>query len=126
MLTLSRLLRLGVIVLATGLLAAGTAVAVAPQVRSAVGANTSVAEDIDLDALDDFAVRSDVLDAGGEVFTTLHAEQNRRPVSLDQVPQPVTDAILAVEDADFYDHGGVNARAVVRALTQNVSSGQIE
>ncbi len=61
MLTLRRLLRFGVIVVAAGVLAAGTAVAVAPQVRDAVGANTSVAEDIDLAALDDFAVRSEVL-----------------------------------------------------------------
>ncbi|MGZ4708443.1 MAG: transglycosylase domain-containing protein, partial [Acidimicrobiales bacterium] len=126
MLTLRRLLRFGVIVVAAGVLAAGSAVAIAPQVRDAVGANTSVAEDIDLNALDDFAVRSEVLDADGKVLTTLHAEQNRRPVSLDQVPQPVIDAILAVEDADFYSHGGINARAIVRALTQNVSSGQIE
>jgi len=125
-LTLRRLLRFGVIVVVAGVLAAGSAVAIAPQMRDAVGANRSVAEDIDLAALDDFAVRSEIIDASGKVFTTLHAEQNRQPVSLDQVPQPVIDAILAVEDADFYDHGGVNARAIVRALTQNVESGQIE
>jgi membrane peptidoglycan carboxypeptidase len=124
--TLRRLLRLSAIVVAAGVLAAGTAVAVAPQIRAAVGANSSVAEDIDLAALDDFAVRSKIIDASGQVFTTLHAEQNRQPVSLDQVPQPVIDAILAVEDASFYDHGGINARAIVRALTQNVESGQIE
>src|SRR3954469_530105 len=100
-LTLRRLLRFGVIVVLGGVLAAGSAVAIAPQIRDAVGANASVAEDIDLAALDDFAVRSEVIDADGKVFTTLHAEQNRQPVSLDQVPQPVIDAILAVEDADF-------------------------
>ena len=126
MLTIRRLLRLSLIVLAAGSLLAVSVLALAPEARDAVGANASVAEDIDLAALDDFAVRSDVYAADGSGITTLHAEQNRKPVGLDQVPQAVKDSILAVEDADFYNHGGVNARAIVRALTQNVSSGQIE
>ena len=61
----------------------------------------------------------------GSPLATFHAEQNRRPITLDQVPQPVIDSVLAVEDADFYQHKGVNARAVVRALTQNVSAGAV-
>ena len=126
MLTIRRLLRLCLVIVAAGSLLAVSVLALAPEARSAVGANASVAEDIDLAALDDFAVRSEVIAADGETLTTLHAEQNRFPVSIDQVPQAVKDSILAVEDADFYNHGGVNARAIVRALTQNVSSGQIE
>ena len=34
------------------------------------------------------------------------------------------DAVLAVEDADFYAHDGVNLRATVRALIRNVDEGE--
>jgi membrane peptidoglycan carboxypeptidase len=120
-----RLLRLPAILLAAGALLAATVVALAPEIHDIATANTSVAEEIDLEALNQYAVRSDVFAADGSLLTTLHAEQNRRPITLDQVPQPVIDSILAVEDADFYQHNGVNARAVVRALTQNVSAGAV-
>jgi membrane peptidoglycan carboxypeptidase len=120
-----RLLRLLVIVLIGGALLAGTVIAVAPEVRAAVGANHSVAEQIDLAALDDYAVRSEVYASDGSLLTTWHAEQNRQPVPLAQMSQPLVESVLAVEDADFYLHRGVNARAVVRALTHNVSSGEI-
>ena len=42
------------------------------------------------------------------------------------MPQPVIDAILAVEDADFYHHNGVNVRAIIRALIENVDAGGVE
>jgi penicillin-binding protein 1A len=37
----------------------------------------------------------------------------------------VIDAVLAIEDADFYEHDGVNLRATVRALVENVNAGGI-
>lgn len=110
---------------ATGALLAVTVVVISPQLHSIATANSSVADEIDLNALSSYAVRSDVLASDGHLLTTLHADQNRRPIPLAQVPQPVVDAVLAVEDADFYQHKGVNARAVVRALTQNVSAGAV-
>ncbi len=36
------------------------------------------------------------------------------------------DAILAVEDADFYSHNGVNFRAITRAFFENVNAGGVE
>jgi penicillin-binding protein 1A len=110
-----RLLRLLVIVLIGGALLAGTVIAVAPEVRAAVGANHSVAEQIDLAALDDYAVRSEVYASDGSLLTTWHAEQNRQPVPLAQMSQPLVDSVLAVEDADFYLHRGVKPPARVGA-----------
>ena len=42
-------------------------------------------------------------------WPSLKAEENRKPVALSPGPQPVIDTVLAVEDADFYEHRGVNA-----------------
>ena len=43
---------------------------------------------------------------------------------LSEIPQHTIDAVLAVEDADFYAHDGVNLRATLRALVRNVDEGE--
>lgn len=47
-------------------------------------------------------------------------EQNRVPVTYDQVTPVLYDAILSSEDKNFYSHGGVNVGATVKALVDNV------
>lgn len=54
------------------------------------------------------------------------SRENRQPVTLDQIAPLMRDAIVAIEDARFYDHPGVDPRALARALTRNYESGQIE
>ncbi len=51
--------------------------------------------------------------------------QLRRPVRLSQVPGHVTAAILAAEDHRFHEHGGVDAKAVLRALWVNFRRGEV-
>ncbi len=81
---------------------------------------------IDLSRFADYAVRSQVYAADGSLLATLHGEENRQPVALDQIPATVKDAILAVEDAEFYQHRGVNLRALTRAMVENVQAGGVE
>ncbi len=45
------------------------------------------------------------------------------PVSIDKVPVHVREAIIAVEDRRFFDHQGVDIRAILRALTRDLKSG---
>ncbi len=61
--------------------------------------------------------------ANGALQATLYGEQNRAPVPLAQIPAQVREAIIVVEDENFYSHEGVNLRATIRALFENVSSG---
>jgi len=89
-------------------------------------------------------VRSDVLDvpplgeadtppqnsyvyaADGTELAELNFEENRVPVELDDVPQVAIDAVLATEDADFFEHQGVNHLAIARAALTNFRAGGIE
>ncbi|WP_052664745.1 transglycosylase domain-containing protein [Nitriliruptor alkaliphilus] len=64
--------------------------------------------------------------ADGSELAELNFEENRVPVTLDQVPPDAINAVLATEDADFYNHRGVNHLAIVRAALTNVQSGGIE
>jgi penicillin-binding protein 1A len=55
-----------------------------------------------------------VLSADGKLIATF-GEARRIPVSIDQVPARLKDAVLSAEDADFYHHPGVDWRGIVRA-----------
>lgn len=46
-------------------------------------------------------------------------EQNRVPVTFEQVSTTMYDAILSSEDKNFYSHGGVNLGATVKAAFEN-------
>ncbi len=50
----------------------------------------------------------------------------RKPVTLDQVPQNLIDAVIATEDRSFWTNDGIDLGAVFRAFLKNVTSGQIE
>ncbi|GAA3213982.1 transglycosylase domain-containing protein [Actinocorallia longicatena] len=47
----------------------------------------------------------------------------REPVRLDQVSMTMRKAIVAIEDARFYEHGPLDVKGTLRALTRNASSG---
>jgi penicillin-binding protein 1A len=121
--TVRYLVRFGAICAAVALIGSALTFLLVPQLAALGSASHGVADPINLNALPQ---RSIVYDRNGTVMATLFAEQNRSPVTLAQVPRPLKDAILAVEDENFYSHKGVNVRATIRALFTNFSSGGIE
>ena len=66
---------------------------------------------------------SRIYDEKGRLITTVHAEENRIPVSIDQVPQNLQNAFVAAEDVRFYEHHGIDPRGILRAIFSNVVSG---
>ncbi len=50
--------------------------------------------------------------------------KRRIPVSLQQVPKPLINAVLATEDARFYQHRGVDMVGILRAASAVISSGK--
>lgn len=50
----------------------------------------------------------------------------RRPIDLDDLPELVWRPLLAIEDARFFEHGGVDYRSVARALLANILSGEVK
>jgi membrane carboxypeptidase/penicillin-binding protein len=63
----------------------------------------------------ELAQRSLVFDANKNQIDELRVE-NREPFKLAQVPQVVIDAVVATEDAGFYEHKGVNSPASTHHL----------
>ncbi|UBH25522.1 penicillin-binding protein [Micrococcus porci] len=64
---------------------------------------------------------SKIYSADGELIATFFQE-NRQPVPLDQISPYMRNAIVAIEDERFYQHDGVDAKGLVRAMVNNVSS----
>lgn len=69
-----------------------------------------------VDALATFrpATASHVFDASGAEIASWAVEQ-RVELAPEQIPDHLKQAIVAIEDADFYEHGGVDPRAITRA-----------
>ncbi|HZQ26919.1 MAG TPA: PBP1A family penicillin-binding protein [Acidimicrobiales bacterium] len=78
-------------------------------------------------AVDDQALAesSRIYTADGTLLATLHAEENRESVSIDAMPKTLQDAVVAIEDARFWQHKGVDAKSVVRAVYANTKSGKV-
>ncbi|ADI30926.1 penicillin-binding protein 1A [Methylotenera versatilis] len=48
-------------------------------------------------------------------------EERRAFINIDQVPQNLKDAVLAIEDRRFYQHNGIDTTGILRAIKNNVS-----
>ncbi len=65
-------------------------------------------------------------DRHGHLIATLHAEVNRTIIPFDQIPQSVRDAVIAVEDKNYYHEGGVSPFAIVRAAWADLTHGSFQ
>ena len=71
------------------------------------------------------AASAQVFDVNGKLITVLHAVENRLPVALDKIPKDLQNAFVALEDNRFYQHGGVDPRAILRAAWINLVAGGV-
>jgi len=65
------------------------------------------------------AASSKLYDSHGHVIATLHGEVDREPVKLKLIPLSLQHAVIAIEDRRFYDHRGIDARGLARALFED-------
>ena len=61
--------------------------------------------------------------AGNDTLMAQFYDQNRIPVTFDQVNPVMYDAIISSEDKNFYTHGGVDLLGTLSALAGNASNG---
>ena len=72
------------------------------------------------------AESSVVVDRRGRPITTLVAPENRTSArTLDEIPEMVRQAVIAIEDERFYVHDGMDLKAIVRAARSNLEAGGI-
>lgn len=57
---------------------------------------------------------------GSETAKLVAAGSNRQYVTIDQIPENLQHAVVAIEDERFYDHNGIDLKGIVRALVADV------
>ncbi len=64
-----------------------------------------------------------IYDINGELIARLHGDVNREVVTLDRISPHLKRSVLAMEDAYFYTHKGIDPSGIGRAIMANLNAG---
>src|SRR6476469_8689977 len=80
-----------------------------------------------VEALGDYrpSLVTQLYDKNGNVFTTF-ARERRVMLKQSEVPKVLVDALLASEDSNFYQHGGIDALGIARAALADVRARRVK
>lgn len=67
-----------------------------------------------------------IYDRNGELLYDIFQEQNRTPVKLADIPDVVKKSTIAIEDKDFYKHGGFDVWGIMRSFYRLIIHRRIE
>ncbi len=57
-----------------------------------------------------------ILSSDGEVLGKFYFNDNRTPITYEELPQNIIDALIATEDERYRDHAGIDWRGTLRAI----------
>ena len=60
---------------------------------------------------------------GNEIQTLAYSGANRTYVTLDEIPEELQHAFVAIEDERFYEHNGIDIKGILRAAVITVTNG---
>jgi penicillin-binding protein 1A len=73
----------------------------------------------------DRGTNSVVFAADGTRLGVINSDTIRKVTPWKEIPDVVREATIAIEDANFYEHNGVDLGAIVRAAVENVEEGEV-
>ena len=59
---------------------------------------------------------------GNQIAKLVSTDSNRIPVTWDMIPENLAHAFVAIEDARFYDHNGIDIQGIIRAGVVGITS----
>jgi penicillin-binding protein 1A len=59
---------------------------------------------------------SQIFSSDGEILGKYYLKDNRTPISFEQLPRNMVEALIATEDERFYEHSGIDWRGTLRAF----------
>ena len=69
---------------------------------------------------------STIYASDGSVLAEIYLDENRRYVRIGKIAPVAQNAVIAIEDDSFYDHGALNFPSLMRAAITNLIAGEIE
>ena len=107
-----------------GVMVAGLMMPAAAVAGSAAGFSAGLVANLpDELKIDTPSQSTDVLANDGSVIATFYS-QNRDSVALEQMSPYIRDGIVSIEDARFYEHGGIDPTGILRALAATAGGGR--
>lgn len=61
-----------------------------------------------------------IYDRNGTLLYTIYADRNQSFIPLSDIPKDVQHATIAIEDKDFYRHGAIDIRGIIRAAYSTI------
>ncbi|GAA7424778.1 transglycosylase domain-containing protein [Helicobacter pylori] len=85
-----------------------------------------VTTDKDIAKIKDYrpGVASQILDRKGRLIANIYDKEFRFYARFEEIPPRFVESLLAVEDTLFFEHGGINLDAIMRAMIRNAQSGR--
>ncbi|WP_297574590.1 transglycosylase domain-containing protein [uncultured Campylobacter sp.] len=79
---------------------------------------------VDFDSIIEYkpALTTRIYDINGDLIANVFDEENRLYVKYDDIPGRIIEALVAIEDTSFFEHGGVNYEAIFRALIKDIKA----
>jgi membrane peptidoglycan carboxypeptidase len=122
---LGTLLKLAATIVAAGALVAGLLLPWVGGPAVVASQSTGLLGDLPVELTDHTPPGNTVLlAANGEPITSFYRE-NRQPVAPDQIAPVMKNAMVAIEDARFYEHRGLDVQGTLRALVRNLRAGEV-
>ncbi len=78
----------------------------------------------ELNKLEQMESASVILDRNGKIFGQIYVE-NRETVPYEKLAPDLINAVIAVEDAKFYEHHGYDLLGIIRAALKNLTAGHV-
>ena len=69
-------------------------------------------------------ISSVVLDRNGKKLAYVFKKQHRLYAHYDELPSYLVEGLVAMEDTKFFEHGGVNPDAIIRAVIKDIQAGK--
>lgn len=61
-----------------------------------------------------------IYDRNGELLYKIYRNENRTLIPLNELPDYLIEATLAIEDKEFYNHNGLSVKGIIRAIRHNL------
>lgn len=67
-----------------------------------------------------------IYDRNGTLLYTIYSDKNQSFIPLAKIPKNLQHATIAIEDKDFYKHGAVDVRGIIRAAYATLAKKQLQ
>lgn len=81
---------------------------------------------LDLSKIEEQSETSFFYDINGNPITEYFGYENRIWASIDEIPEKLENAFIAIEDKRFWDHKGIDFRRLVGAVINNLTGGRLQ